>query len=106
MRQVDRDVVDAARGMGMTEPQIVRRVELPLALPSIFGGIRTVRRSTSWPPRRIGRVAGVDTLGDADHLRQRLRRGGQLGAAILVAILTLTADAGSPAVQRAVTPRG
>ena len=43
--QVDRDTVDAARGMGMTGPQIVRKVELPLALPLIFGGIRS-RRST------------------------------------------------------------
>ncbi|MEA2366081.1 MAG: osmoprotectant transport system substrate-binding protein opuBD, partial [Thermoleophilaceae bacterium] len=41
VRQVDRDAVDSARGMGMTGPQIVRRVELPLSLPLIFGGIRT-----------------------------------------------------------------
>ena len=36
VRQVDRDSVDAARGMGMTGAQIVRRVELPLALPLVF----------------------------------------------------------------------
>jgi len=41
IRQVDRDTVDAARGMGLSELQIIRRVELPLALPIIFGGIRT-----------------------------------------------------------------
>src|SRR3712207_7982986 len=35
------EAVDAARGMGMTGPQIVRRVELPLALPLVVGGIRT-----------------------------------------------------------------
>jgi len=40
VRQVDRDSVDSARGMGMTGAQIVRRVELPLALPLIFGGVR------------------------------------------------------------------
>jgi osmoprotectant transport system permease protein len=40
VRQVDRDTVDSARGMGMTGTQIVRRVELPLSLPLIFGGIR------------------------------------------------------------------
>ena len=40
VRQVDPDVVDAARGMGMTRGEIVRRVELPLALPVIFAGIR------------------------------------------------------------------
>jgi osmoprotectant transport system permease protein len=37
---VDADVVDAARGMGMSELQILRRVELPLALPLVLAGIR------------------------------------------------------------------
>lgn len=40
VRQVDPDIVDAAKGMGMTRGEIVRRVELPLALPVIFAGIR------------------------------------------------------------------
>jgi osmoprotectant transport system permease protein len=37
---VDRDAVDAARGMGLTELQILRRIELPLGLPLILAGIR------------------------------------------------------------------
>ena len=37
---VDRDVVEAARGMGMSRAQILRSVELPLASPLIFTGIR------------------------------------------------------------------
>lgn len=40
VRQVDPDIVDAARGMGMTRGEIVRKVEVPLALPVIFAGIR------------------------------------------------------------------
>ncbi|MGW0734877.1 ABC transporter permease [Streptomyces sp. NPDC002851] len=40
MRGVDRDVVRAARGMGMTGRQLLGRVELPLALPMILGGVR------------------------------------------------------------------
>ncbi|MEV7085352.1 ABC transporter permease subunit [Streptomyces sp. NPDC093085] len=40
MRGVDRDVVRAARGMGMTARQTVRRVELPLALPLVLTGVR------------------------------------------------------------------
>ncbi|MFC7304680.1 ABC transporter permease [Streptomyces monticola] len=40
MRGVDRDVVRAARGMGMTGPQMLWRVELPLALPMIVNGVR------------------------------------------------------------------
>src|SRR5437879_5001028 len=37
---VERDIVDAARGMGMTARQILRRVELPMATPIIFAGLR------------------------------------------------------------------
>ena len=38
---VDREIVDAARGMGMTGWQVLRQVELPVAIPLIFAGIRT-----------------------------------------------------------------
>jgi osmoprotectant transport system permease protein len=41
IQQVDPDVVDAARGMGMTRAEIMRKAELPLAAPVIFAGIRT-----------------------------------------------------------------
>jgi osmoprotectant transport system permease protein len=40
MTDVDRDVVEAARGMGMSEVDLVRRVELPLALPLVVAGLR------------------------------------------------------------------
>jgi osmoprotectant transport system permease protein len=41
IRGVDADVKDAARGMGMTAAQVIRKVEVPLAVPLIFAGIRT-----------------------------------------------------------------
>ncbi len=41
MRQVDPEIIDAARGMGMTPGEIVRKVEVPMAVPVIFAGIRT-----------------------------------------------------------------
>lgn len=41
VREVDADVVDAARGMGMSEGEIVFRIKLPLALPVLFAGVRT-----------------------------------------------------------------
>lgn len=41
VREVDRDVVEAARGMGMSEAQILQRVELRLGLPLILAGVRT-----------------------------------------------------------------
>ncbi|MEU5716088.1 ABC transporter permease subunit [Streptomyces sp. NPDC020403] len=40
MREVDQDVVQAARGMGMTGTQVLRQVELPLALPLVITGVR------------------------------------------------------------------
>src|SRR5687767_3961431 len=41
VRQVDPGTVEAARGMGMTEAQVIRRVELPLAVPTLMSGVRT-----------------------------------------------------------------
>ena len=40
MREVDRDVVEAARGVGLSPFQVVRRVELPLAVPLLLTGVR------------------------------------------------------------------
>ena len=44
--EVDRPIIEAARGMGMTELQILTRIEVPLALPVIFAGIRVATVST------------------------------------------------------------
>lgn len=41
VRQVDKDVVDAARGMGMTEREVLTKVEIPNAMPTIFSGVRS-----------------------------------------------------------------
>ena len=105
VRQVDRETVDAARGMGMTGGQIVRRVEWPLALPLIFGGIRTsavnvVATATLAP------LAGLDSLGDPIINVSTYGDDGRLGAAILVAFLAVATEMSLAAAQRAVTPKG
>lgn len=41
LESVDESTIEAARGMGMTENQILRKIKLPLAVPVIFAGIRT-----------------------------------------------------------------
>jgi osmoprotectant transport system permease protein len=46
LRNVSADVIDAARGMGMSDDQILRRVELPLALPEILAGLRIAFTTT------------------------------------------------------------
>lgn len=105
VRQVDRDTVDAARGMGLTEGQLVRRVELPLALPTIFGGVRTsavIVVATAV----IAPFGSVDTLGTPIINENVHGPAGQLGAAMVIAVITLALDGGLALVQRAVTPKG
>ncbi len=103
---VDRDLVDAARGMGMSEGEILRRVELPLALPLIFAGIRTaavfVISTTT-----IAALAGFSgSLGDPIANETSYHFSGVLGAAICVAALALAVEGVLALVQRALTPRG
>lgn len=105
MRQVDRDTVDAARGQGMTGMEIVRKVELPLALPTIFGGLRTSAVNVV-ASATIAPLANVQTLGEPIITPQTYGFAGQLGAAIVVAIITLTVDFAFARLQRAVTPTG
>jgi osmoprotectant transport system permease protein len=105
VRQVSRDSVDAARGMGMSGAQIVRSVELPLALPLIFGGIKTSTVNVI-ATATIAPLVGVLTLGDPIISGTVHGRAGQIGASIVVAVLAVIAELGLSAVQRAVTPTG
>lgn len=105
VRQVDRDAVDAARGMGMTDSEVIRRVELPLALPTIFAGVRLATVAVV-ATATIAPLANVQTLGVPVTEPQTYGTAGQLGAAILVALLTLAADGCLRLLQRAMTPEG
>jgi osmoprotectant transport system permease protein len=103
--QVDAETVDAARGMGMTGGQIVRRVELPLALPLIFGGIR-ISAVNVVATATIAPLAGVVTLGDPIINVNTYGDEGRLAAAIVVALLAVLTEVSLAALQRGVTPRG
>ena len=105
IRQVSPEAIDAARGMGMTGAQIVRRVQLPLALPLIFGGIKTSTVNVI-ATATIAPLVGVLTLGDPITAQSVYGRQGLMGAAIIVAALAVLAEVGLSAVQRAVTPDG
>jgi osmoprotectant transport system permease protein len=105
VRQVDRDTVDSARGMGMTGAQVVRRVELPLALPLIFGGIR-ISGVNVVATATIAPLAGVVTLGDPIINVNTYGDEGRLAAAIVVALLAIATEVVLGMAQRAVTPRG
>jgi osmoprotectant transport system permease protein len=105
VRQVDRDTVDSARGMGMTGAQVIRRVELPLALPLIFGGIR-ISAVNVVATATIAPLAGVITLGDPIINVNTYGDEGRLAAAIVVALLAVVTEVSLAALQRGVTPRG
>ncbi len=103
---VEDDIVDAARGMGMTGWQILRKVELPMGIPLIFAGIRTsalfVVSTTT-----IAALTGYSgTLGDIINNETSYHLSGVLGAAICIAALALIVDFVLGAIQRLLTPRG
>jgi osmoprotectant transport system permease protein len=102
--EVDSETVEAARGMGMTESQILRRVELPLSAPLLFSGIRTavifvVASAT------IAAVAGGGGLGEVIVNQASYGIEGVIAASMLVAALAFAADGTVALVQRLATPR-
>ncbi|HEX8085618.1 MAG TPA: ABC transporter permease [Solirubrobacteraceae bacterium] len=103
VRQVEPDAVDAARGMGMTGPQIVRRVELPLALPLVMGGIRTSAVNVV-ATATIAPLAGVSSLGDPILAFGVYGDAGRLGASIVVAALAVATEVSFGLVQRLADP--
>jgi osmoprotectant transport system permease protein len=103
VRQVEPDAVDAARGMGMTGLQIVRRVELPLALPLVFGGIRTSAVNVV-ATATIAPLAGVSSLGDPIIAFGVYGESGRLGASIVVAALAVATEVSFGLAQRLADP--
>jgi len=105
VRQVDPATVDAARGIGMTELAIIGKVELPLAIPTVMGGIRgaaIVIIATA----TIAPLAGVETLGDFILNRNVYGENGLLAGAILVALLAMTIEGSLALLQRRLTSDG
>jgi osmoprotectant transport system permease protein len=103
---VDRDTVDAARGMGMSELQIVLRVEVPLGIPLMFAGIRTAAVFVVSTTTIASLTGYSGSLGDIITNEASYHLPGVLGAAICIAALALAVNAALATVQRLVTPRG
>jgi osmoprotectant transport system permease protein len=102
---VDRDAIEAARGMGMTHLQVLRRVELPLALPLLFTGLR-VAAVTVVATAPVAAVAGGGGLGDIIVNQASYRLSGVLGASLCVMALSAAVFVALLGLQIAVTPRG
>lgn len=106
LREVDRELVEAASGMGMREGQVLRRVEIPIALPVILAGVRTsavqiVATAT------LAAYIGGGTLGQLIYIGFNV--GDQVrifGAALLVAALSIATEIAFATLQRMATSPG
>ncbi|MGW6404164.1 ABC transporter permease [Streptomyces sp. NPDC055134] len=105
VEQVDPDLVRAGRGMGLTEWQILTRIELPLALPVLFTGIR-IAAVYVISSATLAAVAGGGGLGDIILNQVSYGLSGVIAAALWVAVLALAADALFGALRSWLTPRG
>jgi osmoprotectant transport system permease protein len=106
VRQVDPEIVEAARGMGMRSLQLLRQVELPLAAPVIMAGIRTASVQII-ATATLGALVATGGLGTfiTDGLAVS-DTASILTGALLVAILAVVADAGFGVLERVATPTG
>ncbi len=108
LQGVDPDAVEAARGMGMSPAQVLLRVELPLASPVVFAGMRTALVLVVGTAT-LGNFVGGGGLGDVIELGltaaglQPASRIVVVGA-VLVAALALLADWVLSLIERAVVP--
>jgi osmoprotectant transport system permease protein len=106
LSQVERDLVEAARGMGMRESQILGRLEIPIAMPVILAGIRT----SAVQVVATATLAAVISGGTLGHLiLAGVNTGDEVqvfGSALLVAILAIGTELAFGLLQRAATPPG
>jgi osmoprotectant transport system permease protein len=97
---VDRDVVEAARGMGLTERQILTKVELPLGLPLLIAGVRLAAVFVI-ATATIAGLAGGGGLGDIFVNQVTYHLSGTIAAAMFVAALALLTAGFLAVLQRA-----
>jgi osmoprotectant transport system permease protein len=92
LAEVDPDMVEAARGMGMTEGQILSRMEIPLGLPVILAGVRTAAVQVV-ATATLGAILGTGGLGRylIDGIAQR-RYEEMFAGAVLVAGLAIATE--------------
>jgi osmoprotectant transport system permease protein len=106
LREVDKGVIDAARGMGLSGRQILSGIQLPRAAPVIFAGIRTSAVQTV-ASATLATFVGAGGLGDL--IVEGLQRRGPeilLAGAIAVAVLAIITEIGFGLLERAFTPKG
>jgi osmoprotectant transport system permease protein len=106
LREVDRDLIEAGRGMGMRERQLLGRVELPLALPIILAGIRIAAVQVV-ATATLALVVGGGTLGTLIYIGIETSDEPMVFAsALMVAVLALLTELAFALLQRAAVAPG
>ena len=101
---IDRDAVEAARGMGMTETQMLVRVELPLGLPLVLAGLR-ISAIFVIATATIAAIAGGGGLGDIIVNQATYGLAGVVAASLWVSALAFAAAGVLTLVRKAASPR-
>lgn len=101
--EVDPDAVQAARAMGMTPFQVLRRIELPLALPLIFAGVRTATVYVV-ATATLATFAGGGGLGDIVVNEPTYGTGGVIAGSLWIIVLIFAVDGLLAVVQLRLTP--
>jgi len=106
VHQIRSSVIDAARAQGMTETQILLRVEVPLSLPLVLSGLRSAVLQVVATATLVAYV-GLGGLGYGIIQGIPLRRFDQtFGTALVIVALALALDAALAFATRVATPRG
>jgi osmoprotectant transport system permease protein len=106
LREVDKGIIDAARGMGLSGSQILTGIQLPIAAPVIFAGIKTSAVQTV-ASATLATFIGGGGLGDL-IVEGYSRKGPEilLAGAFAVAILAIITEVGFGMLERTFTPKG
>lgn len=103
---VDPAVIDAGRGMGMTDFQLLRLIEVPLSLPVIMGGIR-ISTVINIGTATLASLIGAGGLGDMIFKGISLNNSSMiLAGAIPTAILALSIDGIMGKIEKMLVPKG
>ena len=106
LQQVDANIIEAARGMGLSRWQVLRAVELPLAVPVALAGVRTalvINVGTA----TVATLIGAGGLGDIVYGGIKNNRDVVLIiGAVMTGILALAVDHVAGLVEEWLTPRG
>ncbi len=106
LRSVDRAVVDAARGMGASDAQLLLQVELPLASPVLFAGVQTATVQNIGIATLAAFIGGG---GLGDLILQGLATVDPpvlLAGAVPIALLAIVAEIGMSRLRRLIVPTG